>query len=133
MKKLITVILVALVPFVTMAQKRSKKAKTANSEIKDSGLNFMVIKGLSISELAAEDLVQEEFNLDGGRSAEKVIIKFDFGSGITKEAEKLMDQSRRMHSLTDAVNFLGSYGWEFVSANIERDDEFTTYYYYMKR
>ncbi|MEE2699788.1 MAG: hypothetical protein VYD71_00290 [Bacteroidota bacterium] len=135
MKKLIVIMLVSLVPFITMAQKRSKKDKTAKSEIKDSGLNFMVIKGLSISDLAAEDLVQEQFHIDGDRSAEKVIIKFDFGSGINndKEAIKLMEQSRKIHSLTDAVNLLGNHGWEFVSANIERDGKFTTYYYYMKR
>ena len=136
MKKLITVILVALVPFVTMAQKRSKKDKAAKSEIKSPELRFMVIKGVSVSDQSNTDALLEEFHFehDGvNTSLEKVKIWFDFGSNINKEAAKLIEQSVKIRSLADAVNLLGNYGWEFVSANIERNDQFTTYYYYMKR
>lgn len=136
MKKLITVFLVALVPFVTMAQKRSKKDKATKSEIKSSELRFMVIKGVSVSDQSNTDALLEEvhFGHDGlNTSFEKVKIWFDFGSNINKEAAKLLEESVKIRSLTDAVNLLGNYGWEFVSANIERHDQFTTYYYYMKR
>ncbi len=136
MKKLITIILVALVPFISMAQKRSKKDKTAKSEIKSSELRFMVIKAVSVSDPSTKDVLLEEFHLDHNdvnTSLDKVRIWFDFGSNINKEAAKLLEESRKMRSLTDAVNLLGNYGWEFVSANIERDGQFTTYYYYMKK
>jgi hypothetical protein len=136
MKKLITIILVALVPFISMAQKRSKKDKTAKSEIKSSELRFMVIKAVSVSDPSNTDALLEEFHLDHNdvnTSIDKVRIWFDFGSNINKEAAKLLEESRKMRSLTDAVNLLGNYGWEFVSANIERDGQFTTYYYYMKK
>jgi len=136
MKKLITIMLVSLVPFITMAQKRSKKDKTAKSEIKSSELRFMVIKGVTISESSNTDALLEEFHMDHNdvnTSLEKARIWFDFGSNINKEAAKLLEESRKMRSLTDAVNFLGNYGWEFVSSNIEREGKFTTYYYYMKK
>ena len=96
----------------------------------------MVIKGVSVSDQSNIDALLEEFHVDHNdvnTSFEKVKIWFDFGSDINKETAKLLEQSGKIRSLTDAVNLLGNYGWEFVSANIERDVEFTTYYYYMKR
>tara|TARA_A100000164_G_scaffold171313_1_gene152183 strand:- start:133 stop:549 length:417 start_codon:yes stop_codon:yes gene_type:complete len=136
MKKLITIILVALVPFISMAQKRSKKDKTAKSEIKSSVWRFMVIKGFSITDQSNTDVLLEEFHFDHNdvnTSLDKVRIWFDFGTNINNEAAALLEKSIEMRSLTDAVNLLGNYGWEFVSANIERDGQFTTYYYYMKK
>ena len=43
MKKITLILLVAMVPFLTMAQKRSKKNKTTNTE---KAVEFLVIKGL---------------------------------------------------------------------------------------
>ena len=45
MKKLITIMLVAIVPFVTMAQKRSKKDKDSSNKYE-----FMIIKGVEIND-----------------------------------------------------------------------------------
>ena len=139
MKKLITIILVAIVPFVTVAQKRSKKNKTTKSEIKTSTVNFMVIKGISFSGFDnEEDLNQMALELHHkGGNVDKVQIWFDFGNinhdNDDDEISKLTKEAKDIYSMTDAVNFLGNYGWEFSSANIERTGSLTTYYYYMKR
>ena len=45
MKKLITIMLVAIIPFVTMAQKRSKKDKDSSNKYE-----FMIIKGVEIND-----------------------------------------------------------------------------------
>ena len=142
MKKLITIMLVAMIPFITMAQKKSKKDKKAKQEVKTPTVNFMVIKGVSFSEgygdeqkltdMMTQDMMGQE------SMHEKIIrISFDFGSQPNnkenKEVYRLMERSRGLHSMTDAVNMLSQEGWEFVSANIVQQGRVTTYYYYMQR
>ena len=50
MKKIVLMLLVAMVPFLTMAQKRSKKDKQAVEQVKKSNasVEFMMIKGIEI-------------------------------------------------------------------------------------
>ena len=129
--------LVAMIPFITMAQKRSKKDKKAKQEVKIPTVNFMVIKGVSFSEgygdeqkltdMMTQDMMGQE------SMHEKIRISFDFGSKPNKGVHKLMEKSRKLYSMTDAVNMLSQEGWEFVSANIVQQGRVTTYYYYMQR
>ncbi len=142
MKKLITVILVALVPFVTMAQKRSKKEKNTRSEVKISAVNFMVIRGMAITEeggLSKEERMAEMSDSEEGvlmrqKIREKGLrISFDFGTQETSEMKELRMKARTLHSMTDAVNILAKYGWEFSSSDILSDENVTYFYYYMKR
>ena len=49
MKKLITIMLVALIPFATMAQKKSKKDQAGE-------LKFMTIYGVSVSHMSVEEI-----------------------------------------------------------------------------
>ena len=134
MKKLIVIMLVAMIPFITMAQKRSKKDKKAKQEVKIPTVNFMVIRGVSFSEgdgadIMTDDIMEEE----QGLMREKIRISFDFGTHLNKEVHKLIEMSRKLYSMTDAVNMLSQEGWEFVSANIVQQGRVTTYYYYMQR
>ena len=135
MKKLITIMLVAMVPFITMAQKRSKKDKKAKQEVKIPTVNFMVIRGVSFSEGDGADIMTQDMIIDQNQDPmrEKTLISFDFGSKPNKGVHKLMEKSRGLHSMTDAVNMLSQEGWEFVSANIVQQGSVTTYYYYMQR
>ena len=134
MKKLIVIMLVAIVPFITMAQKRSKKDKKAKQEVKIPTVNFMVIRGVSFSEGDGADIMTQDIMDQNQRSMhEKILISFDFGSKPNKGVHKLMEKSRGLYSMTDAVNMLSQEGWEFVSANIVQQGRVTTYYYYMQR
>ena len=134
MKKLIVIMLVAIVPFITMAQKRSKKDKKAKQEVKIPTVNFMVIRGVSFSEGDGADIMTQDI-MDQNQKLmhEKIRISFDFGSKPNKGVHKLMEKSRGLYSMTDAVNMLSQEGWEFVSANIVQQGRVTTYYYYMQR
>jgi len=134
MKKLIVIMLVAMIPFITMAQKRSKKDKKAKQEVKIPTVNFMVIRGVSFSEGDGADIMTQDIMDQNQESMhEKIRISFDFGSKPNKGVHKLMEKSRKLYSMTDAVNMLSQEGWEFVSANIVQQGRVTTYYYYMQR
>ena len=134
MKKLIVIMLVAIVPFITMAQKKSKKDKKAKQEVKIPTVNFMVIRGVSFSEEDGADIMTQDVMDQNQESMhEKIRISFDFGSKPNKGVHKLMEKSRGLYSMTDAVNMLSQEGWEFVSANIVQQGRVTTYYYYMQR
>ena len=125
--------LVAMVPFITMAQ-RGKKDKKAKQEVKIPTVNFMVIRGVSFSEGDGADIMTQDI-MDQNQKLmhEKISISFDFGSKPNKGVHKLMEKSRGLYSMTDAVNMLSQEGWEFVSANIVQQGRVTTYYYYMQR
>ena len=134
MKKLIVIMLVAMIPFITMAQKRSKKDKKAKQEVKIPTVNYMVIRGVSFSEGDGADIMTQDIMDQNQESMhEKIRISFDFGSKPNKGVHKLMEKSRGLYSMTDAVNMLSQEGWEFVSANIVQQGRVTTYYYYMQR
>ena len=137
MKKLIIIMLVAMVPFITMAQKRGKKDKNAKQEVKISTVNFMVITGMAITpdmDMKAEISDGEEGVLMRQKIKEKGLkISFDFGTQVPKEMKKLIVEARTLHSMTDAVNVLTKQGWEFSGSDIQTDENVTYYYYYMQR
>jgi hypothetical protein len=137
MKKLIVIMLVAMVPFITMAQKRGKKDKNAKQEVKIPSVNFMVITGIAITpDMDMKDEISDgaEGVLMRQRIKEKGLkISFDFGSQVHKEMKELIAEARSLHSMTDAVNILTKWGWEFSGSDIQTDENVTFYYYYMQR
>lgn len=137
MKKLIVIMLVAMIPFITMAQKRGKKDKKAKQEVKIPTVNFMVITGMAITpdmDMKAEISDGEEGVLMRQKIKEKGLkISFDFGTQVPKEMKKLIVEARTLHSMTDAVNVLTKQGWEFSGSDIQTDENVTYYYYYMQR
>ncbi len=140
MKKLIVIMLVAMIPFITMAQKRGKKDKKAKQEVKIPTVNFMVITGMDITTAMSKDDIMVEItdNVEGALMRQKLRekglkISFDFGTQVPKEMKKLIVEARTLHSMTDAVNVLTKRGWEFSGSDIQTDENVTYYYYYMQR
>ena len=134
--------LVAIVPFVTMAQKRSKKDKDSSNKYE-----FMIIKGVEINDQMTDydgkeaiqdrpsgDVIsQEQMNslLKGQNS--KLMISFDSGNNTSEDIVKLINNSPKMRTMAAAVNMAASYGWEFVNATVVDKDIALIHYYYMER
>ena len=137
MKKIVLMLLVAMVPFLTTAQKRSKKDKQA--------VEYMVIKGVEFSMDSAEMGNKEIELIADRRDARKmqmmrlykeevnVIIKFDFGNENNKEISEMKRSAQKYNSMSSAANAAAVQGWEFVSANVVNGSAGITHYYYMKR
>ena len=140
MKKIVLMLLVAMVPFLTIAQKRSKKeAKQAVEQVKKSNasVEYMMIKGIEIpmineSTHPGEDI--REMAL-GSISSEnvKLIIAFDYGNLRNSEVKEMQTNSRRFRTMMSAVNAAAEKGWEFINSNVISEDKMKIHYYYMKR
>ena len=142
MKKLITLMLAAMIPFITMAQRGKKNNDSSNK------YEFMIIKGVEIHDQMtgsdgreaiqdgrpAEDGISHEqiTSLLKGKSS-KLIISFDAGNNKNDDIVKLRNNSQRMRTMATAVNMAASYGWEFVNATIVDKDIGLIHYYYMQR
>jgi hypothetical protein len=145
MKKLVIFMLVAMVPFLTMAQKRTKKNKETKTETTDRSSavasNFMIIKGVEV-DMSLERMDQEEKDSEDvslNRLIKKHIkpvsrfyISYDVGQ-MTKEFQKLTSASQNFRSMAQAVNASAKYGWEFMNATVVIDGSVKIHYYYMKR
>ena len=132
MRKTILILLVAIVPFMGIAQKRSKKKKNVLTE---QSHNFMVIKGV--------EMIVE---LGGGHPDKKsmlrsnliqlqnssIMIYYDFGRGDSRESKDLRE-IEGIKSMTEAVNIAVRKGWTFNSANVIDAKGIRTHYYYMTK
>jgi hypothetical protein len=134
MKKLTLIMLVAMIPFFTMGQKRSKKSKAKTT---NASYEFMIINGYAMMAPFPEDMSAEEISANGAELKAKlninsrVLVAFDFGSN--KNEEKLSLSERSYKSMADAVNAAEVYGWEFINANVVSEEDMKVHYYYMKR
>jgi len=140
MKKIVLMILVAMVPFLTMAQKRSKKGKKVKTEKiveSNSSYDFMVITGDEITFKAEDRADFKASNPVDLKRREmmktKMKIDFDFGGIKSPENINLMKNGRGYRTMASAVNGAANEGWEFISANVINGKKGTTHYYYMKR
>jgi hypothetical protein len=145
MKKLVILMLVAMVPFLTMAQKRTKKNKETKTETTSGASavasNFMIIKGVEV-DMTQEGMDQEEKDSEDvslARLIKKHIkpisrfyISYDMGP-LSKESQKLTGASQNFRSMAQAVNASAKYGWEFMNATVVIDGSVKIHYYYMKR
>jgi hypothetical protein len=141
MKKIVLMMLVAMVPFLTMAQKRSKKGKNVKTEKifeSNSTYNFMVIIG---NEKNSEGQLKTYSKADSKKLQDvkskitktKMIINFDFG-GIKSSDNKILLKNASLYmTMAAAVNGAANNGWEFISANVINGKAGNTHYYYMKR
>jgi len=135
MKKIVLMMLVTMVPFLTMAQKRSKKGDKKTVEC-------MMIKGVELKlESDLNNFLQEEFNqinIDEkirilSESKSVYYITFDFGNENNKEISEMKRSAQKYNSMSAAANAAAENGWEFISANVVNGTVGTTHYYYMKR
>ena len=123
MKKLTLIILVAMVPFLSIAQKRSKKDK---AKVINTSYEFMIITGKT---KATQQLSPSGSGTTPIARAQKMNISFDFG-GLVPPAHL---QETQYKSMAHAVNIAARDGWEFVSANIVKSGPMILHHYYMKR
>ena len=143
MNKIIMIMMVALIPFVTISQKRSTKGKTTEKSENSTKLksNFMIIKGVEMIiedsrrvEKLSEEEESEELSIKRHlKPMTKLMVTFDFGSNISKDNQSLMAESRNLRNMPDAVNKALEYGWEFINSTVVIDGKATIHYYYMKR
>ena len=140
MKKIVLVILVAMVPFLTMAQKRSKKGdKQPATEVKKSNasVEYMMIKGVEIPMNNPNSHPGEDIRAMGLGSMNsenvKVIVAFDYGNVRNPEVKEMAMNSRRFRTMISAANAAAEKGWEFINSNIISEDKMKIHYYYMKR
>ena len=133
MKNIITLLLICTVPFMSSAQKKSKKSKKTNYE-------FLVIKGVEINMQSNNrednakhtgDEMQEQKINTLINSKSYLTLSFDFGSNPTEGNDNLMKEIRLMKTMADAVNISADYGWKFVDAEVKRGEDYTIHYYYM--
>ena len=130
MKKITLMLLVAMVPFLTMAQKRSKKAKEKTEKSYNTSFEYMVISGYSLAKVSPKVKGLEK---KSPIPLNKMIVRFDFGGIKTNDTEKLLKNARNYISMAAAVNGAANYGWEFVSANIVKEGKSIVHYYHMRR
>tara|TARA_B110000459_G_C16400154_1_gene398273 strand:- start:216 stop:644 length:429 start_codon:yes stop_codon:yes gene_type:complete len=140
MKNIVLILLIAMVPFSTMAQKRSKKGKKVKTEKiveSNSSYDFMVITGNEILrkvEVSTDVKFAKPVPLSrSGMSKSKMKIDFDFGGIKTAENTKLMKNGRNYRTMAEAVNGAANNGWDFISSNLVRGKEGVTHFYYMKK
>ena len=138
MKKIVLMMLVAMIPLLTIAQKRSKKGDKQAFE-------YMVIKGIEFSmnsegmDIRERELIVERGDLDKMQMMRlfkdevNVIIKFDFGNENNKEISEMKRSAQKYNSMSSAANAAAVQGWEFVSANVVNGSVGIIHYYYMKR
>lgn len=128
--------LVAMIPFFTMGQKRSKKSKAKTT---NASYEFMVINGYAIMGSFPKDMEEELAGPNGAELKAKlninsrIIVAFDFGTNNNKSEENISLSERPYKSMADAVNAAAVYGWEFVNANVISEEGMKVHYYYMKR
>jgi hypothetical protein len=125
MKKIVIMMLIAIVPLLTIAQ--GKKSK--------SSVEYMMIKGVEIpmnNESADHAGDVREMAL-GSISSEnvKLIVAFDYGD--LRNAEVKAMTGKRFRTMMSAVNTAAEKGWEFINSNVISADKMKIHYYYMKR
>ena len=149
MKKIILFMLIAMVPFLTIAQKRTKKDKKIEKtdESSDAKVNFMILKGIEAPSTIYDQNAADQGDQDletNDISVERLIksyvkpmshfyFSFDYGDPNSKEAEQLRRASSSFRSMAEAVHHASKYGWEFINSTIVVDEMITIHYYYMKR
>ena len=114
-------LLVAMVPFLSMAQKESK-------------IEYMMIKGIEIQMNESADApgdVREQALGSITSENVKFITAFDYGDLRNAEVKEMM--SKRYRTMTSAANAAAKKGWEFINSNVISVDKMTVHYYYMKR
>jgi len=144
MKKIALLLLVAVLPFATMAQKRTKKDKnsktTTTTKVKEEvAATFMIIKGVEI--IIATEGIDENESIDKREDQIKHLVKpnsklfvtYDVGNNRDKQMIELMSDSRSLRTMAEAVNKTAKYGWSFINSTVIKEGNVITHYYYMKK
>ena len=148
MRNILLLILVATIPLMSVAQKRSKKGSNAKMDkmVKKtpSEYEYMIIEGVQSTTSDGESMMGEDELLARGatssdvkmkgmiKSRYKHFVKFDTGR-ITPEQVELNKLARVCNHMSDALYQASKLGWEFVNASHANTDDYINHFYYMKR
>ena len=148
MKNIILVFLLATIPFMSIAQKRSNKKTNAKmgevAKQSPSAYEYMIIDGIQSTtsndekmmdqgELAARAGAPGDVRMKGMiKSTYKHMVQFKTGR-ISPEQMELNKMARACNHMSDALYQASKLGWEFVSASHTSNEDFIMHYYYMKR
>ena len=140
MKNIVLIMLVSMLPFLTMAQKRSKKGKNVKTEKiveSNSSYDFMIITGYEVSKENAnydDKAVNTQIRIkEMMKSNSRLMIVFDFGRTKTKTISNLIKDAESFRSMATAVNAAAKEGWSFVSSDVVSEGKSKIHYYYMTR
>ena len=129
-----------MLPFLTMAQKRSKKGKNVKTEKiveSNSSYDFMIITGYEVSKENAnydDKAVNTQIRIkEMMKSNSRLMIVFDFGRTKTKTISNLIKDAESFRSMATAVNAAAKEGWSFVSSDVVSEGKSKIHYYYMTR
>ena len=121
MKKISLILLLAVIPFVTIAQKRNKKNKDKNTKTNNLLINAKEFMLITIYEPFA--------NADFAR--DKVKAVFDFHDKKNKDFVSLSKQNYR--SISEVLTVASSYGWELVDVSVLDNRKGKSHFCYMQR
>ena len=158
MKKILIIFLIFSVPFMSIAQKRSKKSKDKDQsksylliKILESStiddLNINEFKERTINEMKDKNEIkvfkQEFLNEEKQRMIESFVnkesvvrVKLDRnGSNLKNEEIEIYDSlEQNSSSISEVINLCASFGWEIVSTNtILFNTKDKIHYVYMSR
>ena len=147
MRNILLLILVATIPLMSVAQKRSKKGSNAKMDkmVKKSPTEYeyMIIEGVQ-STTSDEERLMDKDEIDSRNASSdlkmkgminfryKHYVKFNTGR-ITAEQIELNKLARACSHMSDALYQATKLGWDFVNASHINSDDYVTHYYYMKR
>ena len=140
--------LVATIPFMSIAQKRSNKKSNARmgemGKKTPSPYEYMIIKGVESTTPEEEKMMdQAEVTARAGapgdikmksmiKSRYKHFVRFDTGK-ITPEQIELNKMARVVVHMSNALTAASKLGWEFINASHVSNEDFIIHYYYMRR
>jgi hypothetical protein len=147
MRNILLLILIATIPLMSVAQKRSKKGSNAKMDkmVKKSPseYEYMIIEGVQ-STTSEDERMMDKDEIDARNanpefrmkemilSRYKHLVKFNTGR-ITAEQVELNKLARSCSHMSDALYQATKLGWDFVNASHINTDDYVTHYYYMKR
>ena len=125
MKKIVIMMLIAIVPLLTIAQGKKSKANVEYMMIKGVEIPMNIgdaDPGADVREMALGSISSENV---------KLIVAFDYGDLRNTEVKEMT--GKRFRTMMSAVNTAADKGWEFINSNVISEDKIKIHYYYMKR
>lgn len=124
MKKILMILAVVLAPSLLLAQAKKVPTNRATDNSKKTAyvsyeyMTMRVAKAEKKTVQSPKKGKKETEKVQSSSERTRMSISFDFGiSARVREADLLNRKASSLKTLVDALNFLGSNGWELVSVS----------------
>ena len=143
MKNIILLLLIALVPFLSIAQKRSNKKNTTISK-QEAKIQLSEYEYLSITGIEQDPVMDvEEGEARGAagpeqkfmkrlKSKARIFVRFNSGN-ISPEIIELNKLSRECNSMMLALNAASKYGYDLHTSTSLKEENSTVHIMYLRR